>query len=130
MAVDAVYEAMKGFAALVPLLEAVQAMPRARLGVHEAVDDDFERQLEELTQELPTLVCLPVLLYAYSGTSGSSVVNILELSEDEYKRGCLSGFARAEECADAVGERVLEVIRHDAGVPRVVVHWLEQELMD
>ncbi|KAL1696084.1 hypothetical protein GGG16DRAFT_85867 [Schizophyllum commune] len=130
MAADAVDEALKGLASLVPLLETVQASPRAKLGVHEAVDDEFEQQLEYQTQELPTLLCLPILLHAYGGSSGPSVADILEISEGEYRRGCLSGFARAEECADAVGARVLEVIRRDAGVPRVVVQWLERELMD
>ncbi|KAL1747070.1 hypothetical protein HDZ31DRAFT_80767 [Schizophyllum fasciatum] len=130
LAADAVDEAMKGLAALVPLLETVQAMPRAKLGIHDAVDDDFERQLEEQTQELPTLICLPVLLHAYGGGSGSSVAHILGLTEDEYRRGCLSGFARAEECADAVGARVLDVLRQDAAVPRVVVQWLERELLE
>ena len=130
MAADAVDEASKGLASLVPLLETVQATPRAKLGVHEAVDDEFEQQLEYQTQELPTLLCLPILLHAYGGSSGPSVADILEISEGEYRRGCLSGFARAEECADAVGARVLEVIRRDAGVPRVVVQWLERELMD
>ena len=48
------------------------------------------------------------------------------------RQGCLSGFARAEECADVVGQRVLEVLLSKKGrgaVPAILIHWLEMELV-
>ncbi|KAF8170252.1 hypothetical protein K438DRAFT_1854290 [Mycena galopus ATCC 62051] len=106
---------------LAPLLDAVQAVPPSQCASGD--------ELEVLTEELPTLLALPVLLNAYGGKC-RSVAQMLGLPEDEYRKGCLSGFGRAEECAGAVGQRVLDVLRREDGVPTIVREWLEAEMAD
>ncbi|KAJ6602169.1 hypothetical protein B0H10DRAFT_2230278 [Mycena sp. CBHHK59/15] len=123
LASEAIDEAFDGLRALVPLLEAVQTPSNGGLGVS-------EDELEGLTEELPTLIALPVLLKTYGSKSGRSVAEMLRLSEHEYRKGCLSGFGRAEECAAAVGQRVLDVLRCDEASPAIVCEWLEEEIAD
>jgi hypothetical protein len=52
------------------------------------------------------------------------------ISEDEYRKGCLLGFSRAEECAAAVGQRVLDVLTNEAPMSTnvTVIRWLEVEV--
>ncbi|KAJ7668432.1 hypothetical protein DFH06DRAFT_198573 [Mycena polygramma] len=121
LANEAIEEAFDGLKALPPLLEAVQAAPPGQ-----CVSED---ELEVLTEELPTLLALPVLLNAY-GSNSHSVARMLGLSEDEYRKGCLSGFGRAEECAAVVGQRILDVLRREEVAPAVVREWLEAEMAD
>jgi hypothetical protein len=121
-------EAFDGLKALGPLLEAVQSLP-----VLQGEKHGLEKDLEALTADIPTLICLPVLLQAY-GKSGEnpsaahSVPSILGLSEDEYRKGCLPGFGRAEECATAVTQRVLDALQDDLNVPPAIVKWIDSEL--
>lgn len=122
LANEAIEEAFDGLKALAPLLDAVQAVPPSQC--------TSEDELEVLTEELPTLLALPVLLHAYGNKSGYSVAQLLGLPEDGYRKGCLSGFGRAEECAGAVGQRVLDVLRREEGVPAIVLEWLEAEMAD
>ncbi|KAF7375958.1 hypothetical protein MSAN_00010400 [Mycena sanguinolenta] len=122
LANEAIEEAFDGLKALAPLLDAVHVAPPCQCA--------SEDELEVLTEELPTLLALPVLLNAYRSKSGRTVAQMLGLAEDEYRNGCLSGFARAEECAGAVGQRVLDVLRRDQGVPIIVQEWLEGEMAD
>ena len=64
---------------------------------------------------------------------------IVGMPEGEYRRSCLSGFGRAEECGVPVGERVLRVLRAELGgrgqaqggqgeETEMVLRWLEREL--
>ncbi|KAJ7251815.1 hypothetical protein B0H12DRAFT_1018358 [Mycena haematopus] len=122
LANEAIEEAFEGLKALAPLLDAVQAAPPIQCA--------SEDELEVLTEQLPTLVALPVLLNAYGSKFGRSVAQMLGLAEDEYRKGCLSGFGRAEECAGAVGQRILDVLRREQGVPVIVQEWLEGEMAD
>jgi hypothetical protein len=119
LAREAVEEAFAGLKSLVVLLETVQASVRRNIAESKLVDE-----LGVLTADLPTLIALPPLLGAY-GNGGQSVASMLGLSEDEYRKGCLAGFGRAEECGIAVGQRILDVLRPDA---TVVVDWLEMEV--
>ena len=111
---------------------------------------DLEADLELLTADLPIVISLPVLLRTYLPSPPERTVHaLLGLSEAEYRKGCLGGFGRAEECGIAVGERVLAVLRGEvkglgAGVEAaqegeggseaeatakgVLMAWLEREL--
>ncbi|CAK5265708.1 unnamed protein product [Mycena citricolor] len=113
---EAIEEAFEGLKAFAPFFDAVQANPNLP-----------EEQLDALTEELPTLVALCVLLHVHSGRS---VADMLGLAEEDYKKACLSGFGRAEECASAVGQRVLHIMRRESTSPAVIVEWLEDELAD
>ncbi|KAJ7502818.1 hypothetical protein B0H11DRAFT_604856 [Mycena galericulata] len=124
LANEAIEEAFDGLKALAPLLEAVQTVPS------NSAQSATQDELEALTEELPTLLALSVLLNAYGNKSGRSVSEMLGLSEEEYRKGCLSGFGRAEECAAAVGQRILNVFRQGEVVPPVVREWLEAEMTD
>ena len=54
---------------------------------------------------------------------------ILGLGEQEYRKNCLSGFGRAEECGVAVGAHVLRVLRAEgARGAEGLVRWLAHEL--
>ncbi|KAJ6558525.1 hypothetical protein DFH09DRAFT_1317248 [Mycena vulgaris] len=124
LANEAIEEAFDGLKALAPLLEAVQTAPS------NGGQCASEGELEVLTEELPTLLALSVLLKAYGTKSGRSVAQMLGLSEDEYRKGCLSGFGRAEESAAAVGQRILNVLRREDVAPAIVREWLEAEVAD
>ncbi|KAJ7072534.1 hypothetical protein C8F01DRAFT_972313 [Mycena amicta] len=118
LANEAIEEAFDGLKALPPLLEVMQAAQSPTVS---------EDELEALTEELPTLVALRVLLNAY-GSKARSIADMLGLSEAEYRKGCLSGFGRADECAGAVGQRILDLMRQSGDVPAVVVEWLAAEI--
>ncbi|KAJ7690632.1 hypothetical protein B0H17DRAFT_935723 [Mycena rosella] len=124
LANEAIAEAFDGLRALAPLLEAVQMVAPGG-GQHLT-----ETELEALTEELPTLLALSVLLNAYGTKSGRSVARMLGLSEEEYRKGCLSGFGRADECAAAVGQRILDMLRRGEVAPEIVREWLEAEMAD
>ncbi|KAF7321430.1 Adaptin-N domain-containing protein [Mycena kentingensis (nom. inval.)] len=123
LANEAIVEAFDGLKSLPPLLEALQVAQASGAAL-------TEEELEALTEELPTLVALSVLLNAYDGGKARSVADMLGLSEAEYRKGCLSGFGRADECAGAVGQRILDVMRQRGDVPAVVVEWLAAEMAD
>ncbi|KAJ7128917.1 hypothetical protein C8R43DRAFT_684615 [Mycena crocata] len=123
LANEAIEEAFDGLKALAPLLDAVQTVSPSGGQV-------TEDELEVLTEDLPTLLALSVLLNTYGNKSGRSVAQMLALPEDEYRKGCLSGFGRAEECAAAVGQRVLDVLRRGEVAPTIVREWLEAEMAD
>lgn len=118
---EAVDEAFEALSALTALLEAVQAFMtagRGRAGSPEPASfAELAADLEILTTDL-LLIALPVLLRVLAPATDPAhehtVAEMLGLSDDEYRKGCLSGFGRAEECALAVGQRVLDVLRADA----------------
>jgi hypothetical protein len=119
LAREAVEEAFNGLKSLALLLETVQTSVKPTIAENELADE-----LDILTADLPTLIALPPLLGAY-GHGAQSVASMLGLSEDEYRKGCLAGFGRAEECGIPVGQRVLDGLRPEA---TVVVKWLEMEV--
>lgn len=113
---EAVDEAFEGLRTLPDLLQAMKARP------------ENVQQLNKLTADIPFLIALPVILHAFSSPGTSSVATILGISEEDYRKGCLSGFSRAEECAETIGQRVLEIVKTAPTSSEVVVHWLESEL--
>ena len=77
-------------------------------------------------------IALPLLLRTYL-PGARSVPAILGMDEDAYRRNCLSGFGRAEECGVPVGQHVLDVLRADRERERgqegePLLRWLEREL--
>jgi hypothetical protein len=109
-------EAFEGLRTLPDLLQAMKARP------------ENVQHLNKLTADIPFLIALPVILHAFSSPGTSSVATILGISEEDYRKGCLSGFSRAEECAETIGQRVLEIAKTAPTSSEVVVHWLESEL--
>lgn len=116
-AVDEAFDGLKGLAAL---LEAEQT---------NAFTKSNQTELERLTADLPTLIALPIVLRGHCPTS-RTVAEMLGISEDEYRKGCLLGFSRAEECAVAVGQRVLAVLTNEPQTSAnvIVTKWLEVDV--
>lgn len=118
MAREAVDEAFEALGALCALLGAIDSGAELR--------EDFD--LDLLTDGLPMLVALPVLL-RWSGHGEPQVVPaMLGVDETEYREGCLSGFGRADECATLVAERMVDMLRNEATCDvktQLVVKYLE-----
>ncbi|KAI0330989.1 hypothetical protein GY45DRAFT_1301868 [Cubamyces sp. BRFM 1775] len=144
LARDVVDEAFEGLSAFIALLESIQpptapvrtaASPAPGASPKALPLTELEADLELLTADLPIVISLPVLLRTYlPGAPERTVHALLGLSEAEYRKGCLGGFGRAEECGIAVGQRVLDVLRADPAVRAggaegaVLLRWLEREL--
>lgn len=127
LACEAVDEAFDGLKALTAVLEAAQTNAFAKGTQTQA---ELDTELEVLTADLPTLISLPIVLRAHVSTS-RTVAEMLGIPEDEYRKGCLAGFSRAEECAAAVGQRVLDVLLTNEAPTQAnmaVIKWLEVEL--
>ncbi|PPQ89510.1 hypothetical protein CVT25_012182 [Psilocybe cyanescens] len=125
LAREAVDEAFEGLRALPALLDAVS----------KTVDvsgnpDLIAGTLIRLTTDIPSLIALSVILRAYGGPGNSSVAAMLGIGEEEYRKACLSGFSRAEECTAAIAQRVMDVLQRDAHSNQIVIRWLELELAD
>ncbi|KAI0744240.1 hypothetical protein C8Q80DRAFT_1185765 [Daedaleopsis nitida] len=145
LAREVVDEAFDGLSCLIALLESIQVCnpPIARSSSTSGTSStntspkiaplsELEADLDVLTEEIPIVVALPLLLRTYIPAS-RSVPAMLGMDEGEYRKSCLSGFGRAEECGIAVGQRVLEVLRADPGVKaqegaEALLWWLEREL--
>ena len=124
LAKEAVDEAFEGLRTLPALLVAANEL-------HDAEGSDkVADKLIELTEDIPFLIALPIILRAFGGPGTSSVAAMLGLPEEGYRKGCLSGFSRAEECTLPVGQRVLDVLRTDPEPNKVVIRWLETEMED
>lgn len=130
LAREAVDEAFNGLKALPALIDAVHALSPRKLHFQSGPDTGLTHDLGVLTTELPTLISLPVLLNASEGAATTSVASMLGLSEDEYRKGCLSGFGRAEECATAVAQRMLDSLCTGSHDGAVVCKWLELEIVE
>ena len=113
LAREAVSDAYDGLKALLRLMEFVHMST-----IHSA--EEPANELGALTAGLPTLIALPILLRAYVFTSARggprAVASILSLPEERYRLGCLTGFGRGEECAAAVGQRVVDVLMNQPGL--------------
>ncbi|KZV82586.1 hypothetical protein EXIGLDRAFT_729489 [Exidia glandulosa HHB12029] len=120
------------------LLQGLPRPPESNELAREAVVEAFEAYEAFLTmlshrgdasnvpEDVPTLIALPVLLRAYGFPT--SVAQLLELGETEYREGCVTGFGRAAECGPVVAKRILEVLGpvdsgDDARAP--LVEWLQ-----
>lgn len=138
LAREAVDEAFDGLKALVSLLEAVQShATHLKAGSVE----ELEKDLDVITAGLPIMIALPILLRAYVYSSNNdirdpaqmrTIASMVGLSEEEYRKGCLAGYGRAEEYEVMVGERVYNALRRDEGLRRqtgpayeAVLLWLE-----
>lgn len=101
---EAVDEAFEALSALTALLGAVDTTSEVR--------EDLD--LELLTEDLPALIAMPVLL-RWSGHGEPQVIPaMLGIDEQEYRDGCLSGFGRAEECETMIAQRMVDILRNDA----------------
>lgn len=124
MAREAAEEAINGLSALATLFDVVQ-------GILKSPDrsiDDRAAELIEVTEKIPTLIALPILMKADAQGDADvpSVSSILGVSEDEYRNGCLTGFGRAEELATAVGRRVCSYLQ--SAQKALLLRWLEAEI--
>ncbi|KAF8904367.1 hypothetical protein CPB84DRAFT_1677305 [Gymnopilus junonius] len=124
LAKEAVDEAFEGLHSLPALLAAT-----VELDVSESPDVVADK-LIQLTEDIPSLIALPIILRAFGGPGTSSVPAMLGLPEEGYRKGCLSGFSRAEECTLAVGQRVLDALQTDSESNKFVIRWLETEMAD
>jgi hypothetical protein len=127
LAREAVDEAYDGLKALARLLEATQVNSFTK---NNQLDVDYEMELEALTADLPTLIALPVVLRVHI-PAFNDIASMIGLSENDYRSGCLHGFSRAEECAGAVGQRVLDVLGTDktaSGSIKIANKWLENKI--
>lgn len=122
LAREAVDEAYDGLKALSPFIDLVYQRS-ASVSIDETV-----HLLETAAADIPTLIALPIVLHMYS--RGDSVANLLGLTEAGYRSGCLTGFGRAEECAGAVGQRVIDLLSASIGRGSIPCKWLEAEISE
>jgi hypothetical protein len=134
LAREAVDEAFEGLAALVALFELIQT--RGALTSATNVDD-LEAELELVTEKLPTLIGLPVMLWAYVSNGFQDgetrcVWSMLGMAEVEYRKNCLGGFNRADECEEVVGQHVVRMLRSDNSSvgALMVAKWLERQIRE
>jgi len=128
VASEAVDEAFGDLKALVALLESIDN-PLFKLGKSR---EEISAEIDNLTVDLPILIALPVLLRSNINEPSliSRVPSIIGVSEDEYRKNCLSGFGRAEQCGNIVGQSVLDFLstRSSADSPGLVEQWLTNRL--
>ncbi|KAF9059805.1 hypothetical protein BDP27DRAFT_1292170 [Rhodocollybia butyracea] len=130
LAREAVDEALNGLRALADLFDMVTHLIRANDGLVEdkALVEDKTLELQRLTEKIPTLIALPILLRAQGLDIHSETV--LGLSEEDYRNSCLTGFGRADECGTLVGMRVYEYLCTSEPIRSVLLAWLEMEIID
>ncbi|EGN99990.1 hypothetical protein SERLA73DRAFT_180345 [Serpula lacrymans var. lacrymans S7.3] len=127
---EAVDEAFDDLKALVALLESVDN-PFFKLN---KTEEELYNEVDDLTEDLPTLIALPVMLRGQifgpgtGASTGPSISLMLKITEDDYRKGCLTGFGRAEECAIIVGNRILNVLQSNSDVHHCVTKWLESRI--
>ncbi|GLB37290.1 hypothetical protein LshimejAT787_0403410 [Lyophyllum shimeji] len=131
LAQEVVNDAFEGLKALPPLLDAVHGLSSSKVESEQQLNA-VARELEILATEVPLLIALPVVLQApVNGVSSNiSVGNMISLSETQYRKECLSGFGRAEECSTTVALRVLDALGTNNNVHPVVARWLEMEIAE
>ncbi|KAF8070332.1 hypothetical protein FPV67DRAFT_1012825 [Lyophyllum atratum] len=131
LAREVVNDAFEGLKALPPLLDAVHSLPSSKVESEQGLNE-VARELEILATEVPLLIALPVVLQApVNGISANiSVGNMIGLTEDQYRRQCLSGFGRAEECSTTVALRVLDALGTNPDAHPIISRWLEMEIAE
>ena len=136
LASEAVDEAFDALGSLVSLLDLIQNNPRSHPTLN---PEQLEADLMTVTDDLPTLIGLPILLRAYVVGGGSqeggesrSVASILGMTEDGYRTNCLAGFNRADDCEEVVGKHLIRVLRNDTAAlgAIMVANWLERQIRD
>lgn len=133
LACEAVDEAFEGFASLVTLFELIQTKGRVTADTN---FDELQAELELVTEDLPTLIGLPVMLRTYVNIAqdgeARSVASIVGMSELDYRKNCLSGFNRADDCEELVGQHVIGMLRAEPGSPGALMtaRWLERQIRD
>ncbi|KAG8920487.1 hypothetical protein FRC01_000729, partial [Tulasnella sp. 417] len=147
LARDAVDEALKelaGFVAFADYLAAPDTGSSVLL-LGTSKDGVDTEKLMKKTREAPMLLVLPVLLRVAllsakfdppSNTAPTTpapkvpdtVSAWIGLPEDEYRRSCLGGFGKADECAAIVGKAVLKNKR--TGVLFWMREWLERSVRE
>ncbi|KAK0459158.1 uncharacterized protein EV420DRAFT_1538624 [Desarmillaria tabescens] len=120
-AVDEAFDALKALPAFFDVVSS--ASPAHSV-------DDIVQQLATAAKDLPTLIALPTVLHVYGPSWMQSVPAMLGISDSDYRNGCLTGFGRAEECATAVGQRLLDILTPALGPGTVLCKWLEVELAE
>lgn len=128
---EAVDEAFVHLEALVSLLEIADDP----FSVVNKTADETADEIHGLTDELPTLIALPVLLRMQHfgnvlGPQTNTVAALLNVPEDTYRRDYLAGFGRAEQCGPVVAQRILDEIyaRPAVDPSECLVDWLEARL--
>lgn len=119
LAKEAVDEAFEGLRTLPTLLDI--AINKDRSGTTE----DLVKNFNDLTTEIPFLIALPIILRAFTERGMSSVSTMLGIPEEEYRKGCLSGFGRAEECTVTIAHSVMDVLQTNSSTNAIVIRWLE-----
>ena len=136
LASEAVDEALDALGSLVSLLDLIHINPRAHATLN---FEQLEAELTAVTDDLPTLIGLPILLRAYVVGGGSqeggesrSVASFLGVTEEAYRANCLVGFNRADECEEVVGKHIIRVLRNDTATlgAAMVANWLERQIRD
>ncbi|KAH7888610.1 hypothetical protein F5I97DRAFT_723940 [Phlebopus sp. FC_14] len=133
---EAVDGALADLKALVTLLETMDNPDNLFFKINQCTDEALAG-VEALTNDLPTLIALPILLRGHSSAQMSgamaTVASMVNIPEDQYRKRCLSGFGRAEECGPVVGQSVLDALREQPGSdsqPCVLLSWLETRIGD
>ena len=134
LARDAVDEAFDALEALSVLLGAIDK--RSHNGGTPSVT---VHEMHELAKDVPLLIALPIMSGAYGGQNPGSVAAVLGLSEAEYRKNCLSGIGRAEECAPVIAQRIMDALQVKAEYctnnslriqtrPDIIHEWLQLEI--
>ena len=125
---EAVDEAFVDLEALVSLLETVSD---PFFGTNKTAEQ-VAGEINNLTDDLPTLIALPVLLRTQClggafDPQARMVATLLNVSEDAYRRDYLTGFGRAEQYGPVVAQRILDEIysRPIINPSECLVDWLE-----
>jgi len=136
LASEAVDEAFDALGSLVSLLGLIHHNPRSHATLN---FEQLEADLMAVTDDLPTLIGLPILLRAYvlggssqEGGESCCVASILRVTEEAYRANCLVGFNRADECEEVVGKHIIHVLRNDSATlgAAMVANWLGRQIRD
>jgi hypothetical protein len=125
LAREAVDEAFEGLRTMPALLEAAKNKSVTSDNVETAA-----QKLNALSAEIPSLIALPIVLRAYGSSGASSVPTLLGIPEAEYRKACLSGFSRAEECTVPIAQQVMDILETDSVSNQIILRWLELELLE
>ncbi|KZS98363.1 hypothetical protein SISNIDRAFT_492681 [Sistotremastrum niveocremeum HHB9708] len=115
------------------VLEAFQSM-EAFCALLEAVDNRHvnisPEDLDKLTEDVPTLLALQVLLDREGAAPQKSVALLLGFEEEQYRQSCLSSFGREEECAELVVRRIIDVLgraEDQTSYSQDLLAWLQRQ---
>lgn len=125
-AVDEAFEDLKILAAL------LEAADNPFFAMNKTLEE-VSSEVNALTGELPVLIALPILLRGqFNGERPSvasfTVASVVSVAEEEYRKGCLSGFGPADECGNDIGLKALDALRGQESLglgDEFLVRWLE-----